>query len=165
LVGINLLREGLDLPEVSLVAILDADKEGFLRSEQSLIQTIGRAARNSEGKAILYADRITDSMKRAIDETNRRRAIQADYNSEHGITPTTIVKPIEATLITASEADYFKLPSELEDIEDYSPAKIEATIARLEVEMRGAAKRFEFEKAAELRDRIKVLRARELQVM
>ena len=165
LVGINLLREGLDLPEVSLVAILDADKEGFLRSEQSLIQTIGRAARNSEGKAILYADRITDSMKRAIDETNRRRAIQADYNSEHGITPTTIVKPIEATLITASEADYFKLPSELEDIEDYSPAKIEATIARLEVEMRGAAKRFEFEKAAELRDRIKVLRDRELQVM
>jgi excinuclease ABC subunit B len=165
LVGINLLREGLDLPEVSLVAILDADKEGFLRSEQSLIQTIGRAARNSEGKAILYADRITDSMKRAIDETNRRRAIQADYNSEHGITPTTIVKPIEATLITASEADYFKLPSEIEDIEDYSPAKIEATIARLEVEMRGAAKRFEFEKAAELRDRIKVLRDRELQVM
>ena len=165
LVGINLLREGLDLPEVSLVAILDADKEGFLRSEQSLIQTIGRAARNSEGKAILYADRITDSMKRAIDETNRRRAIQADYNSEHGVTPTTIVKPIEATLITASEADYFKLPSELEDIEDYSPAKIEATIARLEVEMRGAAKRFEFEKAAELRDRIKVLRDRELQVM
>ena len=165
LVGINLLREGLDLPEVSLVAILDADKEGFLRSEQSLIQTIGRAARNSEGKAILYADRITDSMKRAIDETNRRRAIQADYNSEHGVTPTTIVKPIEATLITASEADYFKLPSEIEDIEDYSPAKIEATIARLEVEMRGAAKRFEFEKAAELRDRIKVLRDRELQVM
>ena len=165
LVGINLLREGLDLPEVSLVAILDADKEGFLRSEQSLIQTIGRAARNSEGKAILYADRITDSMKRAIGETNRRRAIQADYNSEHGITPTTIVKPIESTLISASEADYFKLPSELEDIEDYSPAKIEATIARLEVEMRGAAKRFEFEKAAELRDRIKVLRDRELQVM
>jgi excinuclease ABC subunit B len=165
LVGINLLREGLDLPEVSLVAILDADKEGFLRSEQSLIQTIGRAARNSEGKAILYADRITDSMKRAIDETNRRRAIQADYNREHGITPTTIVKAIEATLITASEADYFKLPTELEDIEDYSPAKIEATIARLEVEMRGAAKRFEFEKAAELRDRIKVLRDRELQVM
>ena len=165
LVGINLLREGLDLPEVSLVAILDADKEGFLRSEQSLIQTIGRAARNAQGKAILYADRITESMKRAIGETERRRGIQEIYNRENGITPQTIVKPIEATLITASEADYFKVPSEVEEIEDYSPANIEATITRLEVEMRGAAKRFEFEKAAELRDRIKVLRERELQVM
>ncbi len=165
LVGINLLREGLDLPEVSLVAILDADKEGFLRSEQSLIQTIGRAARNSKGKAILYADRITDSMKRAMDETNRRRSIQEVYNRENGITPQTIVKPIEATLITAAEADYFKVPTEIEEIEDYSPAKIEATIARLEIEMRAAAKRFEFEKAAELRDRIKVLRDRELMVL
>jgi excinuclease ABC subunit B len=164
LVGINLLREGLDLPEVSLVAILDADKEGFLRSEQSLIQTIGRAARNSRGKAILYADRITDSMKRALDETQRRRAIQEVYNRENGITPQTIVKPIEATLITASEADYFKVPTEIDEIEDYTPAKIEATITRLEVEMRAAAKRFEFEKAAELRDRIKVLRDRELQL-
>jgi excinuclease ABC subunit B len=164
LVGINLLREGLDLPEVSLVAVLDADKEGFLRSEQSLIQTIGRAARNARGKAILYADRITDSMKRALDETQRRRAIQEVYNRENGIVPETIVKPIEATLITASEADYFKVPSEVEEIEDYSPANIEATIARLELEMRGAAKRFEFEKAAELRDRIKVLRERELQL-
>lgn len=165
LVGINLLREGLDLPEVSLVAILDADKEGFLRSEQSLIQTIGRAARNAQGKAILYADRITESMKRAIGETDRRRGIQEIFNRENGITPQTIVKPIEATLITASEADYFKVPSEVEEIEDYSPANIEATIARLEVEMRAAAKRFEFERAAELRDRIKVLRERELQVM
>ena len=165
LVGINLLREGLDLPEVSLVAILDADKEGFLRSEQSLIQTIGRAARNSRGKAILYADRVTDSMKRAIDETQRRRAIQEVFNRENGITPQTIVKPIEATLITASEADYFKVPTEVDEIEDYSPANIEATIERLELEMRGAAKRFEFERAAELRDRIKVLRERELQVM
>jgi excinuclease ABC subunit B len=164
LVGINLLREGLDLPEVSLVAILDADKEGFLRSEMSLIQTIGRAARNSRGKAILYADRITDSMKRAIDETERRRAIQEVYNRENGITPQTIIKPIEATLITASEADYFKVPTEVDQIEDYSPAKIEATITRLELEMRGAAKRYEFEKAAELRDRIKVLRERELQL-
>jgi excinuclease ABC subunit B len=164
LVGINLLREGLDLPEVSLVAILDADKEGFLRSEQSLIQTIGRTARNAKGKAILYADRITDSMKRAIDETQRRRAIQAQFNRENGITPQTIVKPIEATLITASEADYFKVPVEFDEIEDYSPAKIEATIARLEVEMRASAKRFEFERAAELRDRIKVLRERELQL-
>jgi excinuclease ABC subunit B len=165
LVGINLLREGLDLPEVSLVAILDADKEGFLRSEQSLIQTIGRAARNAQGKAILYADRITESMKRAIGETERRRGIQEIFNRENGITPQTIVKPIEATLITASEADYFKVPSEVEEIEDYSPANIEATIARFEVEMRAAAKRFEFERAAELRDRIKVLRERELQVM
>jgi excinuclease ABC subunit B len=164
LVGINLLREGLDLPEVSLVAILDADKEGFLRSEQSLIQTIGRAARNARGKAILYADRVTESMKRALDETNRRRSIQEVYNRENGITPQTIVKPIEATLITASEADYFKVPTDIDEIEDYSPANIEATIARLEVEMRGAAKRFEFEKAAELRDRIKVLRERELQL-
>jgi len=164
LVGINLLREGLDLPEVSLVAILDADKEGFLRSEQSLIQTIGRTARNAKGKAILYADRITDSMKRAIDETQRRRAIQEQFNREHGITPQTIVKPIEATLITASEADYFKVPVEVDEIEDYSPANIEATIARLEVEMRASAKRFEFERAAELRDRIKVLRERELQL-
>ena len=164
LVGINLLREGLDLPEVSLVAILDADKEGFLRSEQSLIQTIGRAARNSRGKAILYADRITDSMKRAMEETERRRVIQEVFNRENGITPQTIIKPIEATLITASEADYFKVPTEVDQIEDYSPANIEATITRLEVEMRGAAKRFEFEKAAELRDRIKVLRERELQL-
>ncbi|HSE17443.1 MAG TPA: excinuclease ABC subunit UvrB [Pyrinomonadaceae bacterium] len=165
LVGINLLREGLDLPEVSLVAILDADKEGFLRSEQSLIQTMGRAARNARGKAILYADRVTESMKRAMEETQRRRAIQEQFNRENGITPQTIVKPIEATLITASEADYFKVPSEVEEIEDYSPANLEATIARLEVEMRAAAKRFEFERAAELRDRIKVLRERELQVM
>jgi excinuclease ABC subunit B len=164
LVGINLLREGLDLPEVSLVAILDADKEGFLRSAQSLIQTIGRAARNSRGKAILYADRITDSMKRALDETNRRRAIQEIYNREHGITPKTIVKAIESTLITASEADYFKLPTDLDEIEDYSAANIAETLSRLELEMRGAAKRFEFEKAAELRDRIKVLRERELQL-
>lgn len=162
LVGINLLREGLDLPEVSLVAILDADKEGFLRSEQSLIQTIGRTARNSKGKAILYADRVTDSMKRAMDETARRRTIQESYNEENGITPTTIVKPIESTLITASEADYFKVPSELEDLEEYSAENIEATIAKLEVDMRAAAKRFEFERAAELRDRIKVLRDREL---
>jgi excinuclease ABC subunit B len=164
LVGINLLREGLDLPEVSLVAILDADKEGFLRSEQSLIQTIGRAARNARGKAILYADRITESMKRAMEETSRRRAIQEVFNRENGITPQTIIKPIEATLITASEADYFKMPTEVDQIEDYSAQNLEATIARLELEMRGAAKRFEFEKAAELRDRIKVLRERELQL-
>ena len=143
LVGINLLREGLDLPEVSLVAILDADKEGFLRSESSLIQTIGRAARNANGKAILYADRQTDSMKHAIDETRRRRELQQVYNREHGIVPQTIIKPIEATLVTAAEADYFKVPLELEEIEGYSPDQIEATIARLEFEMRAHAKRFE----------------------
>ena len=164
LVGINLLREGLDLPEVSLVAILDADKEGFLRSEQSLIQTIGRAARNSAGKAILYADRVTDSMKRAVDETRRRRQIQEVYNNEQGITPQTIIKAIEATLITASEADYFKVPLDLDEMEEYTAANIEATIARLEGQMRAAAKRFEFEKAAEYRDRIKYLRERELQL-
>ena len=164
LVGINLLREGLDLPEVSLVAILDADKEGFLRSESSLIQTIGRAARNANGKAILYADRMTDSMKHAIDETHRRRELQEAYNRENGIVPQTIIKPIEATLVTAAEADYFKVPLELEEIEGYSPDQIEQTITRLEFEMREHAKKFEFEKAAELRDRIKYLRERELVV-
>ena len=164
LVGINLLREGLDLPEVSLVAILDADKEGFLRSESSLIQTIGRAARNSRGKAILYADRVTDSMKRAIDETRRRRSLQEEYNKEQGITPMTIVKPIEATLVTAYEADYFKVPLDLEEYEEYSAEKIDETINQLERQMREHAKRFEFERAAELRDRIKYLRERELQL-
>jgi excinuclease ABC subunit B len=164
LVGINLLREGLDLPEVSLVAILDADKEGFLRSDRSLIQTMGRAARNARGKAILYADKMTDSMKRAIGETDRRRAIQEAYNEEHGITPQTIVKPIEATLVTAYEADYFKIPLNLDEFEDYTKDNIDATIARLEIEMRQSAKRFEFERAAEIRDRIKYLRDRELQM-
>jgi excinuclease ABC subunit B len=162
LVGINLLREGLDLPEVSLVAILDADKEGFLRSESSLIQTMGRAARNSNGMAILYADKMTDSMKRAVGETERRRAIQEEYNREHGITPQTIIKSIESTLVTAYEADYFKVPLELESMEDYTAANIEATIARLEHEMRAAAKNLEFERAAEIRDRVKYLREREL---
>jgi excinuclease ABC subunit B len=162
LVGINLLREGLDLPEVSLVAILDADKEGFLRSESSLIQTMGRAARNANGMAILYADRMTDSMRRAIGETERRRVLQEEYNREHNITPQTIIKSIESTLVTAYEADYFKVPLELESIEDYTAANIEATIARLQHEMRAAAKNLEFERAAELRDRIKYLRDREL---
>ncbi|HEY0385848.1 MAG TPA: helicase-related protein, partial [Pyrinomonadaceae bacterium] len=164
LVGINLLREGLDLPEVSLVAILDADKEGFLRSDRSLIQTMGRAARNARGKAILYADRITDSMKRAMDETNRRRAIQEAYNAEHNITPQTIIKSIEATLVTAYEADYFKVPLNLDAFDDYTSENIKATITRLEAEMREAARRFEFERAAEIRDRVKYLRERELQM-
>ncbi len=162
LVGINLLREGLDLPEVSLVAILDADKEGFLRSERSLIQTIGRAARHASGTAILYADKITDSMRRAMDETARRRVIQEAYNREHNITPKTIVKPIESTLVTAYEADYFKVPLNLDEYADYTRANIKETIARMEAEMREAARRFEFERAAEVRDRIKYLREREL---
>ncbi|MBX3299023.1 MAG: excinuclease ABC subunit UvrB [Acidobacteria bacterium] len=163
LVGINLLREGLDLPEVSLVAILDADKEGFLRSERSLIQTMGRAARNADGKAILYADKITDSMRNAIDETQRRRAIQEQYNEEHGITPTTIVKSIDATLVTAYEADYFKVPLELDKFEEYSPKQLKETIAQLEHEMRAAAKDMKFELAAELRDKLKYLREREVE--
>jgi excinuclease ABC subunit B len=162
LIGINLLREGLDLPEVSLVAILDADKEGFLRSESSLIQTIGRAARNSAGRAILYADRITESMRRAIDETSRRRERQHQYNLDHGITPQSIIKPIEATLVTAYEADYFKVPLNLDEFEGYSRQKIEETINSLDHEMREAARKFEFEKAASLRDKIKYLRDREL---
>lgn len=164
LVGINLLREGLDLPEVSLVAILDADKEGFLRSEMSLIQTIGRAARNLNGKAILYADRMTNSMLRALGETQRRRERQAAYNLEHGITPASIVKAIGSTLVSIVEADYFKLPSVAEGAEEYSAENIAATIQRLEGQMRAAAAKYEFERAAELRDRIKYLRSRQLEV-
>jgi len=163
LVGINLLREGLDLPEVSLVAILDADKEGFLRSERSLIQTMGRAARNSEGKAILYADKITDSMRNAIGETERRRKIQEEFNTEHGITPTTIVKSIDATLVTAYEADYFKVPLDLDKFEEYSPKQLRETIQQLEADMRHAAKEMKFEQAAEIRDRLKYLRERQVE--
>jgi excinuclease ABC subunit B len=162
LVGINLLREGLDLPEVSLVAILDADKEGFLRSASSLIQTIGRAARNASGKAILYADKITDSMRFAINETNRRRAKQIAHNEANGITPQSIIKPIDATLVTAYEADYFKVPTNLEAFDEYSPEKLRETIGQLEFEMRDSAKKFEFEKAAELRDKIKYLKDRQI---
>lgn len=162
LVGINLLREGLDLPEVSLVAILDADKEGFLRSQSSLIQTIGRAARNVNGRAILYADKMTDSMRYAISETARRRDIQEKFNQENGITPETIIKPIEATLVTAYEADYFKIPLDLDQIEDYTTQNLEETIKKLEMEMREAAKKLEFERAAELRDKLKYLRERAL---
>ncbi len=167
LIGINLLREGLDLPEVSLVAILDADKEGFLRSSGSLIQTIGRAARNVNGTAILYADRMTDSMKRAISETDRRRNIQLDYNRVNGITPETIVKPIDMTLVSVSEADYSDPPpvsaSADDNIDD--PAKLAERIEEVEEEMREAARRFEFERAAELRDRAKVLKERQLEIV
>jgi excinuclease ABC subunit B len=165
LVGINLLREGLDLPEVSLVAILDADKEGFLRSEQALIQTIGRAARNLSGKAILYADRVTDSMRRALGETQRRRERQAVYNRENNITPQSIVKAIGSTLVSIAEADYFKLPSVAEEGEEYSAENIADTIKKLEGQMRAAAAKYEFERAAELRDKIKYLKSRQLEVV
>ncbi|MGG4216617.1 excinuclease ABC subunit UvrB [Paenibacillus jamilae] len=158
LIGINLLREGLDLPEVSLVAILDADKEGFLRSERSLIQTIGRAARNSDGRVIMYGDKITDSMDKAIKETERRRAIQIQYNEEHGITPQTIRKKIrdviEATKATESKNDY--LPNETGKL---SKKERQSLTQRLEAEMKDAAKNLQFERAAELRDALLELRA------
>jgi len=163
LVGINLLREGLDLPEVSLVAILDADKEGFLRSGGSLIQTMGRAARHVEGTAILYADKMTDSMKFALEETNRRRGIQAAYNQEHGITPETITKNLGDLLSSVYEADYAGVPEVEETPEERyrSLDEIEKEIKVLEKGMREAAKALEFERAAQMRDRIKNLRARE----
>jgi len=163
LIGINLLREGLDLPEVSLVAILDADKEGFLRSGDSLIQTMGRAARHINGRAILYADTMTDSMKRAIDETNRRREIQARYNQDNNITPESIIKPVDMTLVAIAEADYVEVPEEdvVEAITE-DPTKLAEIIAKLETEMREAAKKFEFERAAELRDKARELRAKVL---
>lgn len=160
LIGVNLLREGLDLPEVSLVAILDADKEGFLRSAGALIQTIGRAARNVNGIAILYADVLTVSMKRAIDETNRRRTIQRQYNIDHGITPQSIVKPIDMTLVSVADADYLTVPVEPEDPADDMTAEQRVRfISDLEVNMKEAAKKFDFEKAAQLRDRIKALKS------
>ncbi len=163
LVGINLLREGLDLPEVSLVAILDADKEGFLRSSGSLIQTMGRAARNVEGTAMLYADQRTDSMKAALEETSRRRALQEAYNREHGITPESIKKNIGELLSSIYEADYASIPEVAETPEERyrSLDELEREIKALEKQMREAAKALEFEKAAEVRDRIKALRARE----
>jgi excinuclease ABC subunit B len=163
LVGINLLREGLDLPEVSLVAILDADKEGFLRSSGSLIQTMGRAARNVDGTAILYADVVTDSMRGAIAETNRRRELQAAYNREHGITPESIRKNIGELLTSVYEADYAPIPDLAEDrVERFRTVdEIDREVKLLEKQMREAAKALEFEKAAALRDRIKAMRSRE----
>ncbi len=165
LIGINLLREGLDLPEVSLVAILDADKEGFLRSRDSLIQTMGRAARNVNGRAILYADVMTESMRKAINETNRRRERQARYNQESGITPETIVKPIDMSLVAMTEADYVELAPADEEIEPQTPAELETYILKLQREMREAAKNFEFEKAARLRDKVKALKEREMKTL
>jgi excinuclease ABC subunit B len=162
LIGINLLREGLDLPEVSLVAILDADKEGFLRSQGSLIQTIGRAARNVNGRAILYADKMTDSMKAALDETNRRRAIQEAYNRENGITPQTIVRPLDYTFAGILDQDLEDLAASDGEVPEFkSQHELDEFIAKLEVEMREAAKKFEFEKAAKLRDHIKELKTKE----
>src|SRR5438270_1848503 len=162
LIGINLLREGLDLPEVSLVAILDADKEGFLRSQGSLIQTIGRCARNLEGRAILYADKMTDSMQRAIDETDRRRAIQVAYNQEHGITPESIIRPLSMSLAGIAESDYVDVTQAAEGLPDFkSQEELDAYIAGMEADMREAAKKFEFEKAAKLRDTVRDLRTKE----
>ncbi|MBS1815908.1 MAG: excinuclease ABC subunit UvrB [Acidobacteria bacterium] len=162
LIGINLLREGLDLPEVSLVAILDADKEGFLRSQGSLIQTIGRAARHLEGRAILYADKMTDSMQRALDETSRRREKQQAYNEEHGITPKSVVRPIGDALAGIIDADYADMTEESEGMPEFmSQQELDKYIAGLENDMREAAKKFEFEKAAKLRDTVKELRTKE----
>jgi excinuclease ABC subunit B len=164
LVGINLLREGLDLPEVSLVAILDADKEGFLRSERSLIQTAGRAARNAAGRVILYADVVTGSMQRAIDETSRRRGLQEEYNAENGIVPETIVKSIEQVMLQTAvadsrepEADDDGLPRNLP--EAMAETDREDMIARMEKEMFEASEKLEYELAATLRDRILEMRA------
>ena len=165
LVGINLLREGLDLPEVALVCVMDADKEGFLRSGTSLIQTIGRAARNAEGRVILYADHSTPSMRDAMGETARRRVKQIAYNAEHGITPTTIVKSFESPLAAILDADYLKVPKDAEEAKELPEITLEAlplTIQRLRAEMKAAAAKLDFERAAELRDRVRGLE--ELQI-
>jgi excinuclease ABC subunit B len=166
LIGINLLREGLDLPEVSLVAILDADKEGFLRSTTSLIQSMGRCARHIEGRAILYADRMTDSMRQAIGETNRRRAKQEAYNLENNITPQSIIKSVDMQLARIVEADYITVPAADAPIgEITNEADLQQAIVQLEAQMREAAKKFEFERAAALRDRIRGLKQRDLGVI
>jgi excinuclease ABC subunit B len=162
LVGINLLREGLDLPEVSLVAILDADKEGFLRSDRSLIQTIGRAARNVNGTVILYADSTTESMRLAMDETNRRRSLQASFNKEHGITPQTVIKSLGSPLVKIYEADYVDVPLVAEKGTTYKSAELPRLIQRLKKEMKKAAESLEFERAAELRDRIRAMQEQEI---
>ncbi|MBI2153104.1 MAG: excinuclease ABC subunit UvrB [Candidatus Rokubacteria bacterium] len=163
LIGINLLREGLDIPEVSLVAILDADKEGYLRSATSLIQTAGRAARNVRGEVILYADRMTESMKTTIAETERRRKVQEEYNRQHGITPESIKKSIRELLQTVWERDYYTVEVAREREEAYASSEaLEARVKELEAAMKEAARRLDFERAAELRDRIKALKKKEL---
>jgi excinuclease ABC subunit B len=165
LVGINLLREGLDLPEVSLVAILDADKEGFLRSERSLIQTCGRAARNVRGTVLLYADQVTDSMQRAIEESDRRRQIQLEYNEVHGITPASIQKDIDDILGSVYEADYVTVPTIAEEEAQYlTPERIREMVKDLEKKMKQAARKLEFEEAALLRDEIRALEQKELEM-
>ena len=165
LIGVNLLREGLDLPEVSLVAILDADKEGFLRSGTSLIQTSGRAARNVHGKVIMYADVVTHSMSTAIEETQRRREIQQEYNQQNGITPQTILKPVDDTFLQMTQLDYSQVSAVAEELEEYSSAEeIRAEMSKLETQMRASAERFEFEKAGEYRDKIKRLKEIDLQL-
>jgi excinuclease ABC subunit B len=161
LVGINLLREGLDLPEVSLVAILDADKEGFLRSGGSLIQTSGRAARNVNGRVIMYADKNTASMQSAIAETNRRRALQGAYNTEHGITPESVVRQIDDVMSSVYERDYMT-PAADQGETFRTQAELDAEIVRLEGEMKAAAANLDFERAAAVRDTLKGLRNREL---
>jgi excinuclease ABC subunit B len=159
LIGINLLREGLDLPEVSLVAILDADKEGFLRSAGALIQTIGRAARHVNGRAILYADTMTDSMRNAMAETERRRKVQEAYNAEHGITPASIIKNIDDVLGSVYERDYVTVPKQEDERQRFkTQAELDAFLTSLEKEMKAAAGNLEFERAAALRDRLKRLR-------
>jgi excinuclease ABC subunit B len=159
LIGINLLREGLDIPEVSLVAILDADKEGYLRSGTSLIQTAGRAARNVNGEVIMYADRVTESMGETIRETERRRSLQADYNAEHGITPESIRSSIRELLQTVYERDYYTVEMpETADETFETAAQVERRIAELDTQMKDAARRLDFEQAAELRDKIRSLR-------
>jgi excinuclease ABC subunit B len=163
LVGINLLREGLDLPEVSLVAILDADKEGFLRSGGALIQTSGRAARNVNGRVIMYADKVTDSMRAALNETERRRKRQSEYNEEHGITPTSIVKAIDDVLSSVYDRDYSSVTDPREPRAIFrSHAELDAHIATLDQQMKAAAANLDFEKAASLRDQIRSLRTRDL---
>jgi len=163
LVGINLLREGLDLPEVSLVAILDADKEGFLRSAGSLIQTSGRAARHVDGRVIMYADKMTDSMRSAIAETERRRTRQAAYNQEHGITPESVVRAIDDVLSSVYERDYGTPPASRDGLDAFhTQAELDAEIARLNREMKSAAANLDFERAASVRDRLKALRTRDL---
>jgi excinuclease ABC subunit B len=162
LVGVNLLREGLDLPEVSLVAILDADKEGFLRSQTSLIQTCGRAARNLNGRVIMFADTVTESMRRAIDETERRRAVQSAYNEENGITPEGIRKSIVDVLSSIYEKDYYEVPVDELDAKGLKPKQLSKMVRKLKKEIAEAAKKWDFEKAALLRDRLLAIEKTEL---